>query len=196
MNYNKNEINYHDFSTFLQKKYLNKNTHIIGSIASSLIILFDSYSVYGKLEYGATVRQIKKISPLDSQHIIASFNFLRNERLLDVTQKTINGQNELFYFPTELFYNYKNEYIINNETEDNKARWRKWYNDFISKNEIIREFSEYIVQRLENRPTEISHLHQLIHKEIMLLIEEKNPKKIRHMKDKLYIMIDEYARRG
>lgn len=195
MNFNKKEIDYHGFSNFLQLRYVNNTTHLLGGIAANLIIFYESSAMYGHTNYDITLREMQKLLPIGMDNLIAAFNFLKAENLLDAAPKTIDGQNEIMYFPTELFYNYKNDYIQMFETKENIEEWNKWFKDFTVKNEVTREFSEYIVERLGKRPTEISHLKNLIYHEILVLIKTNNPNEINNMKKKLYIMIDEYARR-
>lgn len=195
MNFTQNEMNYHNFSNFLQERYRNQNTYMIGGIAANIMVFYESCALNGHADYSITIRDMHKLLPIGIENTIAAFNFLKAENLLSAAPKMINGQNEIVYFPTELFYNYKNDYIQLFETDEIIENWNHWFKDFIVKNDIIKEFSEYIITRLEKRPTEISHLQNLIYNEILTLIKENDPKNIKKLKEKLYIMIDEYARK-
>lgn len=195
MNFNKKEVNYHEFSKFLQERFIGKPHFLLGSIAANMLVFYESCALYNRVDYNITMRKMEKLLPIGTDNLIAAFNFLKSENLIGSAPKTVNGENEIIYFPTELFYNHKNDYIHLFEPPEIIENWNFWFKDYMVKNDIIKEFSEYILMRLEKRPAEISHLQNLIYNEILTLIEEKNPNKIKSMKEKLYVMIDEYARR-
>lgn len=191
---NEKMINYEKFAYFLEKRFINKESNILPSISSKILALIDSLSYEGKLDYQLSLLEIERILPLEINVLKSVINFLNNEALLLSYPKKSGERNEVVYYLSDLFYKHKNDYIQMNEVLNVKEYWDKWFNDYLRKNSLIENLTQYILAHSALRESEVMHLQNIIYVEMLSLVNYNDDISTTAIKEKLYQIIDDYIR--
>lgn len=192
----KTDINYIELSNYIRTKFsILKHSETFMNVAADISVIMDrlSYNNITK-SYYYSIDDLKFYTSFDKEDILIYLNFLESNHIIKKNIVNKGSKNILIYSNTPLFYQLKNEYIIENERDWKEFHiWNDYYSLYVENTNILDEF-DAIVKLNSNGDKKLeSILKRMVQSKVTILFNESDQEIKKGLFDSIVNEIKEFV---